>query len=304
MIIDAHAHIFEEKMWPKRYLDEIREVKRQTLSEEEFKRYSFEAKRETLIKEMDDAGVDISVCLPADLAFMAKQEPEISVWKANEYVAEAQQKYPNRIIGFVGVDPMRPDAVDLLEHGIKKWGLKGVKIFPGWFFPSEERVAPFIQKIEELDVPVLFHEGSDPLPYLVKYGDPQHIDEMLLKYRRLKVIAAHCARGYEDLLIEMTVWRPNRIWIDIAAMQYEYVSSLWHFLMRMRYMLDRTPNAIVIGTDWPFCKNRPNPSHKEWINLIKNLTLPKAFLDMGMSQFTKEEKEKILGGNAKKLLNL
>ena len=111
MIIDVHVHIFEERMWPKAFLEEIYEIKKRTLSEEELRAYKIESKTETLIQEMDEAGVDMSVCLPIDFAFMCNQEPEISVWKANEYVAEAQSKYPKRIIGFVGVDPQRPDAV-------------------------------------------------------------------------------------------------------------------------------------------------------------------------------------------------
>lgn len=304
MIIDVHVHIFEEKMWPKRFLDEVREVKKKTLTPEEYKRYNIEAKYETLIKDMDSAGIDVSVCLPIDFAFMCQQEPEISVWKANEYVAEAQQKYPDRIVGFVGVDPMRAGAVDILEKGVKELGLKGVKIFPGWYYPNEERIAPFMQKIEELNVPVLFHQGADPHPFVLKFGDPRYVDDLLLKFPRLRVIAAHCARGYDDLLMEMVIWRPNRIWVDLSAMQYEYVASQWHFLMRIRYLLDRAPNAVVVGSDWPFVKNPPNPTHKGWIDLLKKIELPKGFLDMGMKQFTKEEREKVLGENAKKLLNL
>ena len=304
MIIDVHVHIFEEKMWPKRFLDEIYEVKRRTLSREDFKRYSITATTEALIKDMDAAGVDVSVCLPIDFAFMCQQEPEVSIWRANEYVAEAQAKYPKRIVGFAGVDPMRPGAVDLLERGVKELNLKGVKIFPGWYYPTEERIAPFIQKIEDLGIPVLFHQGADPHPFVVKYGDPRYVDDLLLKYPRLKVIAAHCARGYEDLLVEMIAWRPNRIWADISALQYEHVQSSWHFLMKMRYLLDRVPNAVVTGTDWPFVKNAPCPTHKEWFDLLRNLRLPQAFLDMGMRQFTEEERGKFLGENARKLLNL
>jgi hypothetical protein len=304
MIVDVHVHIFEEKMWPKNFLEGIYSVKKKTLSEEEFKHYKTEAKMETLIQEMDEAGVDVSVCLPVDLAFVCQQEPELSVWKANEYVAEAQAKYPGRIVGFVGVDPQRPDATALLEKGVKEWGLRGVKIFPGTFYPSEERIAAFIKKAEELDVPILFHVGADPHPFNVKYGDPKYLDDLLLKYPKLRLIAAHFARGYEDLLIQMCAWRPNRLWADLSAWQYEYAYSPWYFLFRMRYLLDRIPNAILNGTDWPFVKSAPNPSHKKWVDLLKNLKLPQACLDMGMQQFTAEEKAKVLGLNAQKLLNL
>jgi len=304
MIIDVHTHIFEEKMWAKKFLDELRAIKKKTLTPEGYERYTIGAKTEALIKDMDSAGIDVSVCLPIDFAFMCQQEPEISIRKANEYVAEAQQKYPDRIVGFCGVDPMRADAIDILEWGVKELGLRGVKIFPGIFYPNEERVAPFMQKIEELNVPVLFHQGADPLPYVLKYGDPRYIDDLLLKYPRFRVIAAHLARGYGDLLFEMAAQRPGRLWMDVSTCQYEFHYSKWHLLMRLRLLMDRLPNAVLLGTDWPFIKNPPLPSHKDWLDFLRNMELPKSFLDMGMKQFTKEEKEKLLGENAKSLLNL
>jgi len=69
-------------------------------------------------------------------------------------------------------------------------------------------------------------------------------------------------------------------------------------------MLDRAPDAVAVGSDWPFVKNPPNPTHQGWIDLLKKMELSKGFLDMGMKQFTKEEKKKVKGENAKKLFNL
>lgn len=303
-VVDVHVHIFEEKMWPRKFLNSLYAHRKKIFSAEEFKRYKAEAKAEILIKEMDEAGVDISVCLPVDFAFMCQEEPEISAWKANEYVAEAQARYPGRIIGFFGCDPMRPGAVEMLEKGIKKLGLKGVKIFPGWFFPTDERIASFIQKVEELSVPVLFHSGVDPHPFVVKYGHPQYLDDLLLKYPKLKIIAAHVSRGWGELLIQLMVYRPGNLWTDLATMQLETMYSHWHFLTQMRYVMDRVPDATLFGSDWPFLKSGAFPSAKGWVDVIKTLKLPQARLDMGMKQFTGEEKEKILGGNAQKLLNL
>ena len=303
MIIDAHVHIFEEKMWPKRFLDEIYEHKKTILSEEDFRNYKAEATIETLIKEMDEAGVDISVCLPIDNAFLCDEEPEIGIWRSNEYVAEAQAKYPDRIIGFFGCDPFRPDSIDMLERGINELGLKGVKLFPGWFYVSDEKIDSYMTKIEDLDVPLLIHQGTDPLPYKVKYGDPRYLDDLNLKHPRLKIIAAHIARGWENLLIQMRVYRPKNIWTDVALQQYEIAYSYWHFLLQMRYVLVRVPVAVFFGSDWPFVKTAPFPSEKEFVDIFKNLTLPQACLDMGMKQFTEEEKRKILGENAQKFLN-
>jgi len=304
MIIDMHVHIFERKMFPKKFLNSCHEHKKAILSENDLKRYQDDAKLETLLKDMDHAGVDMSVCLPTDLAFVCDEEPEAPIWDANEYVAEAQAKFPNRIIGFFGCDPMRPGAVAMLEKGIKELGLKGVKLFPGWYFPTDERIGPFVEKVEELGVPLLFHMGSDPAPFVMKYGDPVHLDDLLSRHPKLKIIAAHFARGWEHLMTQMCVYRPGRIWTDLSGFQYEYVYSKWYFLMEIRHILDRLQESVFFGSDWPFLNFPPFPSEEEWVNAFKDMKLPQVFLDMGMKQFTQEEKDKFLGGNIQKLLNL
>jgi predicted TIM-barrel fold metal-dependent hydrolase len=158
MIIDAHVHIFEEKMWPKRFLEGIYEHKKHVLSEEDFKHYKAEAKTETLIKEMDEARVDVAVCLPIDNAFLCYEEPEIPIWKANEYVAEAQAKYPDRIVGFFGCDPMRPDSVDMLEKGIRELGLRGggSRCFPDGSTPMTRGLPHIIRKLRSWMFPCSF----------------------------------------------------------------------------------------------------------------------------------------------------
>lgn len=72
----------------------------------------------------------------------------------------------------------------------------------------------------------------------------------------------------------------------------------------MRYFLDRFPDSILMGTDWPLIGSAPFPTMKKWVEIIQNMELPQACLDMGMRQFSREEKDKILGGNARKLLSL
>jgi len=304
MIIDFHVHIFEETSGIRKFRDKIIEHRKNILTPEQFANFRFDGKVESLIQDMDEAGVDMAVCLAGDLAFMTQEEPEVSFLRNSEYVAESQAKYPDRIIGFFGIDPFRPGAVQLLEKGIKEMGLKGVKLLPGWFYPNEERVIPFIQKIEELGVPALFHTGTDPHPFLVKFGDPRYLDDLLLKFPNLKIIAAHWARGFESTLNQLLYFRPGRLWADLSGWQFEHLYSRWHFLQQMRYFLDRFPDAILMGTDWPLIRSAPHPTLKQWVEIIKNLELPQVCLDMGMKQFTEEEKNKILGVNAMKLLGL
>ena len=311
MVIDIHTHIFSslEDSFPKGWVEELYESKVRSFGEkaaEEWKS-SYDGSAETLIREMDEAGVDKSVVLPLDFGIMCREEAKKSIWEINEYAAESQSNYPDRIIGFVGVDPLRKEAIEVLKKGIYEWKLKGVKVYPTHFRVTDAEVQPFWHEISELEVPVLVHQGADPLPFVIKYGNPADLDTLTQRYPKLRIVAAHCASGYEDVLIAMLRYKEDIIYTDIALLQgYEWAKSPWHFTFRMRYLMDKFPRSILMGSDWPFMKKKPAPSHKEWFDVIRNLEIPKQILDSGIkiTNFTEEEKALILGENSKKLLGI
>jgi predicted TIM-barrel fold metal-dependent hydrolase len=49
----------------------------------------------------------------------------------NDDLADMVRLYPDRLIGFAGIDVPAPDAMDQLEYAITSLGLKGVKLVPG-----------------------------------------------------------------------------------------------------------------------------------------------------------------------------
>lgn len=310
MVIDVHTHIFESSgAFPKGFIDGMYEFKRRDLGEEKFEVWvqHFEnARVENLIKEMDEVGIDKSVVLPVDFGIQMREEPKISIWRANEYIAEAQERYPDRIIGFAGVDPLRRDAIDLLEKGVKKWGLKGVKLMASTFSVGDAEVQPFMFKVNELGVPLLIHTGTDPIPYHVELGNPAQLDTLLLRYPKIRIIAAHAAKGYEELMTGMIKVREGRLYADIAGWQYEYQRSHWHFLLKMRYLMDRIPGAIMMGSDWPFIKTSPYITHKEWFDGLRNLKMPEGVVQLGLGirDFSEEQKNMILGENARSMLGI
>ena len=58
----------------------------------------------------------------------------------------------------------------------------------------------------------------------------------------------------------------------------------------------------LFGTDWPLFNSFL--TLKEYVDGIKKMKLPPPMKMMGLAEFTEEEKNKILGENAKKLLSL
>jgi predicted TIM-barrel fold metal-dependent hydrolase len=313
MIIDIHVHMFQSwAAFPKRLMEHYFETKKRRMGEKAFEKekptLDSMGRAEMLIKDMDEAGVDMSVISPVDWgSAWWGEESEISIWRTNEYVAESQAKYPNRIIGFVGVNPLRNDAVVLLKKAITEWGLKGAKILQLNFRVTDEAVQPFMTELNELGIPVLIHQGTDSLPILTRNCNPEDLDWLTLKYPRIKIIAAHLGRGYENLLAAIIKYRPGVIYTDICGiMQRELRETPWHALMRLRYFMDTIPNSVLMGSDWPFIKSPPEFTHKEWFDSIRNLKIPEQVLQLGLGikDFSQEEKNKILGENARALLGI
>ncbi|MFC2067472.1 amidohydrolase family protein, partial [Chloroflexota bacterium] len=243
MIVDVHTHPFKSwAVFPRAYFERFYQFKKAQIGEEAAERLRrIDGSVEALIRDMDEAGVEKSVISPLDYSVAFQEEPEISIWRANEYAAEAQENNPDRIIAFAGVDPQRKDAIELLETAITKWGLKGVKILPTCLV-TDEVVQSFMRKVDDLEIPVLIHQGVSVPPFAVKYGNPADLDLLAHKYPRMKVIAAHVAEGHESLLLAVIKYRAKTIYTDIASMQYDTWQSPWYFTMLMRLLMDKIPD--------------------------------------------------------------
>ena len=92
---------------------------------------------EDLIKLMDKAGVDKAVAFPTPFVWSLPMKE--NYYNTNDYIADAQNKYPHRLIGFACINPMyggNPElgmpnlAAKELERCIRQLGLKGIKIHP------------------------------------------------------------------------------------------------------------------------------------------------------------------------------
>jgi hypothetical protein len=102
-----------------------------------------------------------------------------SIDKANDYIADLVQSYPEKFIGFCAVNPKYRGvgaAVKELERSILELGLTGLKLYPCYdhYSPDDRELAfPIFQKAEELKIPVMIHQSSTPvIDAPLKYGMP------------------------------------------------------------------------------------------------------------------------------------
>lgn len=226
---------------------------------------------DSLKEQMRQDGVDISVV--QSIATKPSQQTNV-----NNFAIEADRD--PAIVAFGSVHPDAPDALEELER-IADAGLKGVKFHPEYqrFFVNDEKMKPIYRKISQLGLITLFHAGQDygmAPPY---HCMPDHLAQAL-QWFDSPVVAAHWGGlGCGDDVLEKLCGRD--IWFDLSF-GYGVMAKC-----TAQAILDKhTPDRLLFASDMPW--HRP-----AWELQLLNT------LDISQS-----DREKILSGNARKLLCL
>ena len=123
--------------------------------------------------------------------------------KSVEFVARLQKEAPDRIIAFMWLEPRLKDAIEILEWAVSSKEIKGVKMIPDHWYPYDEFMYPIYRKLEELNVPVLFHSGI-----LFGFKDSSRFCrpvnyEVLLSFPDLRFALAHVSWPWVDECIAL-----------------------------------------------------------------------------------------------------
>lgn len=123
--------------------------------------------------------------------------------KSTMFISNLQTETPDRIIAFAWIEPRLKNAVQNVEEAISKFKCKGIKLYPDHWYPYEPRFFPVYEKIQELNVPILFHSGSS---YAMKdssrFCRPCNY-EVLINFPRLRFALAHISWPWTDECIEL-----------------------------------------------------------------------------------------------------
>lgn len=115
--------------------------------------------------------------------------------KHNDILADAVKDDLDFFVSFCTVDPLvgTEQAVTELVRAKEKLGMKGLKLHP-WlqsFSLTNPAVLPILKKAGELDMPVVFHDGTPP------YSTPLQIAAAAEKVPDTMIILGHT--GLDDL---------------------------------------------------------------------------------------------------------
>lgn len=144
----------------------------------------------------DEMGIDVAVLLSVgtDAALLARQ---------------MARENPQRFVAFHWVEVDRPPEEEArhLQRVAKLWDVRGVKFQPmdQHLYASDRRLYPIYEVCEELGLIVTWHAGVVCLgkrmyelgvPMLAKYCDPIHLDEVAFDFPDLPICIAHLGGNY------------------------------------------------------------------------------------------------------------
>jgi len=127
------------------------------------------------IAAMDAIGIDVAVLshtAPGPEQLEAKLATKVAK-DANDKLAEAIGRHPDRYLGFAALAPKEPElAVKELERCVKELGFRGWNTHSnfGDSYLDDKRYWPILAKAEELDVPVYLHPTFPIIKQLTEYG--------------------------------------------------------------------------------------------------------------------------------------
>jgi len=278
MIIDFHTHIFSKA---------VRENREKYFPSESAFRLLYDSPKSKLIGDdellvsMDEHEVDVSVVFgfPWRNSDTFRQE--------NDYIIEAVQRNPSRLIGFCCFDPFNKDAVKETLRCLEA-GLKGVGELAFYESGIDEAALEKLEAIMEIcrkaDVPVLIHT-NEPVGHVYPGKTAitlQQIYNMIRRFPENKIVLAHWGGGifFFTLMKKEVRESLKNVWFDTAASPFLYDPEIYKTAMWFAGQ-----DKVLFGSDYPLIK--PSRYFKE----IKEAA-------------SKEAADRILGINAGNLLGI
>ena len=276
---------------------------------------------EMRLEEMDGAGINIQVLSHAPSPIQ-QLDPDVAIQLAtdtNNRLLKSVQQHPDRFAGFGALPTSDPKAATAeLERVVTQLGFKGAMIHgrTQGKFHDDEQFWPIFEKAQELDVPIYIHPGP-PHPAVAEayYADylgrfpglnsaawgftidtANQALRLILSglfdaFPRLKLILGHLGEGMPfmvDRIDESLNRGVSKIPFKDIFCEHFYITTSGHFSTPALIcsILELGIDRILFSVDYPYVESKPGTKWMETVPL------------------SKEDKEKMFNGNARKLLKM
>ena len=256
MLIDTHCHIF-----PPRFIRERERLldRDATLGALFAKRQAPMTDAEALIDAMDRDEVSRAVVMG-----IGWTDPELAR-EANEYVAEAVSRYPQRLTGFCSVNPAWGDRAAEEASYWAQAGIRGIgELHPdtqGFDITGKAQLDPLMEVARRWGLPVLVH-GSEPVGHSYPgkgSTTPDRLYRFIQDFPDNLIVCAHWGGGlpFYALMPEVSQALAN-VYFDTAASPLLYGPEV------VPTVIDLVgAGKILFGSDFPLIRPRRMVSQVE-----------------------------------------
>lgn len=244
------------------------------------------------IRAMDEQGIDVEALSINPYWYKAERDVAAALIRLqNEKLAELCAAQPDRFVAFATAALQHPDlAVEQLEHGVKKLGLRGLSVggSVNGLELADPKFHPVWAKAEELGCLIFIHPvgtselekrlgGSGGLTNTI--GNPlettialSHLifEGTLDRFPGLKICAAHGGGylpSYAPRSDAVCVTFPDRCTVALKKKPTEYLRQLYYDSIvftpeALRHLIAEVGvGQILMGTDYPFPWTKTSVDH-------------------------------------------
>lgn len=232
-----------------------------------------------IVRELDKHNVVKAVITGRDC------ETTYAAKSNNPSVIEFVQKYPDKFIGFAGVDPHKGmRAVRELTRDCVELGMKGAAIDPylAQIYVNDAKYYPIYAKCCELNIPLVITTGPATLVpnAVIDHVAPRYIDFVARDFPELTIVVSHGGYPWVNEMIIVTQRNAN-VYLELS--EYEF------FPMSEAYI--QAVNTLI-GDKVLYASAHPFVDFKQALSNYKELPLQN------------EVREKVMWKNAARILGL
>ena len=172
--------------------------------------------------------------------------------EVNKRLSQYVNKHKEKMAGFAVVEPDQDKiSTSHLKSIPDKLGLKGVILYCSacGYHPTHSRAMRLYESLQELALPVFFHNSGDSLgaDAVLEYAQPFLLDEVAREFTNLKIIIGNMGLPFVEQTLSM-IGRHKNVYADLTI----YPSRVWQtYNMVVAAYEQGVMDKLLFGSGFP-----------------------------------------------------
>ena len=270
--IDIHLHLLSSQVKFDRFFDRFAVAffaKKMGIDPKELIENPYQTYVKNIIQNINNSEhITKTVLFGVDAKVDAKGRElhrDLTVCATNEDTLKVYQDNPDIIIPFFSINPMRPDALDLIDR-YYELGFRGAKFLQNYWGVDtrDPKYRSYFEKLKAKNIPLIVHIGSESSVHSHKEYEAMSMLDQPLEIG-VTTIAAHMALSYTPLglfkalsknpknfnedyhkILEMLETH-NNLYVDLSALLTPVRAKVLPHLSQQTQI----HHKLLYGTDYP-----------------------------------------------------